>query len=86
MDADDSFLDHMYLGDRKTTITKYFEAGLGVGVMDELPLDMASIPKQNRIEVEIVRVLGFRVEIYPCVTLQTIVNCRLVVDLEVLAI
>jgi hypothetical protein len=82
MDADDSFLDHMYLGDRKTT----FEAGLGVGVMDELPLDMASIPKQNRIEVEIVRVLGFRVEIYPCVTLQTIVNCRLVVDLEVLAI
>jgi hypothetical protein len=37
MDAYDSFLDHTYLGDRKTTIRKYFEAGLGVGVMDELP-------------------------------------------------
>ncbi|KAG0584864.1 hypothetical protein KC19_3G240500 [Ceratodon purpureus] len=36
-DAYDSFLDHTYLGDRTTTIRKYFEAGLGVGVMDEEP-------------------------------------------------
>lgn len=37
MGAYDSFLDHTYLGDRTTTIRKYFEAGLGVGVMDERP-------------------------------------------------
>lgn len=36
-DAYDSFLDHTYLGDRTTTIRRYFEAGLGVGVMDEHP-------------------------------------------------
>lgn len=37
IDAYNSFLDHTYLGDRTTTIRKYFEAELGVGVMDEQP-------------------------------------------------
>lgn len=37
LDAYDSFLDHTYLGDRTTTIRKYFQAGLGVGIMDEQP-------------------------------------------------
>ena len=37
LDAYDSFLDHTYLGDRTTTIREYFQAGLGVGIMDEQP-------------------------------------------------
>ena len=34
-DAYNNFLDHTYLGDRTSTIRKYFEVGLGVGIMDE---------------------------------------------------
>jgi hypothetical protein len=37
LDAYDSFLDHTYLVDRTTTIREYFQAGLGVGIMDEQP-------------------------------------------------
>lgn len=36
-DAYESFLDHTYVADRRTTIRTYFKHGLGVGIMNEKP-------------------------------------------------